>query len=104
MTHRVSGVGSIDETFDQQLIAGRPFIQFDNFRGHFDSPHLEAFLTAFKLSWYFFAQQPQRANAWFAAASQLNVTDTILDTAASVEPNRFVLLDQIIEAIPRAAA
>ncbi len=39
------GVGSIDETLDQRLVAGRPFIQFDNFRGKFDSPHLEAFLT-----------------------------------------------------------
>ena len=27
-------------------MAGRPFIQFDNFRGRLDSAHLEAFLTA----------------------------------------------------------
>jgi len=46
VTSRVGGVGSIDESLNQQLIAGRPFIQFDNFRGHFDSQHLEAFLTA----------------------------------------------------------
>jgi hypothetical protein len=36
----------MDESLSQQLVAGRPFIQFDNFRGRFDSPHLEAFLTA----------------------------------------------------------
>lgn len=46
VTSRSGGVGSVDESLDQQLIAGRPFIQFDNFRGRFDSPHLEAFLTA----------------------------------------------------------
>lgn len=46
VTNREGGVGSADESLNQQLIAGRPFIQFDNFRGRFDSPHLEAFLTA----------------------------------------------------------
>jgi hypothetical protein len=46
VTNRQGGVGSVDESLDQQLIAGRPFIQFDNFRGRFDSRHLEAFLTA----------------------------------------------------------
>jgi len=46
VTSREGGVGSVDESLDQQLISGRPFIQFDNFRGRFDSPHLEAFLTA----------------------------------------------------------
>ncbi len=46
VTSRQGGVGSVDESLNQQLIAGRPFIQFDNFRGRFDSPHLEAFLTA----------------------------------------------------------
>jgi hypothetical protein len=46
VTSREGGVGSVDESLNQQLIAGRPFIQFDNFRGRFDSPHLEAFLTA----------------------------------------------------------
>jgi hypothetical protein len=40
------GVGSVDETFNEQLVAGRPFIQLDNFRGRFDSRHLESFLTA----------------------------------------------------------
>jgi hypothetical protein len=46
VTNREGGVGSIDESLSQQLIAGRPFIQFDNFRGRFASAHLEAFLTA----------------------------------------------------------
>lgn len=46
VTSRQGGVGSVDESLNQQLIAGRPFIQFDNFRGRFASPHLEAFLTA----------------------------------------------------------
>lgn len=46
VTGREGGVGSVDESLNQQLIAGRPFIQFDNFRGRFDSRHLEAFLTA----------------------------------------------------------
>jgi len=46
VTSRNGGVGSIDESLSQQLVAGRPFIQFDNFRGRFESEHLEAFLTA----------------------------------------------------------
>ncbi len=46
VTSRQGGVGSVDESLNQQLVAGRPFIQFDNFRGRFDSAHLEAFLTA----------------------------------------------------------
>ena len=46
VTNRQGGVGSVDESLNQQLVAGRPFIQFDNFRGRFDSAHLEAFLTA----------------------------------------------------------
>jgi len=46
VTSREGGVGSVDESLNQKLIEGRPFIQFDNFRGRFDSPHLEAFLTA----------------------------------------------------------
>lgn len=40
-----NGVGSIDEFFMERLVAGRPFIQFDNFRGRLDSPTLEAFFT-----------------------------------------------------------
>jgi hypothetical protein len=46
VTKREGGVGSTDESLNQALVAGRPFIQFDNFRGRFDSAHLEAFLTA----------------------------------------------------------
>jgi hypothetical protein len=46
VTCRTGGVGSVDESLNQALIAGRPFIQFDNFRGKFDSAHLEAFMTA----------------------------------------------------------
>ena len=46
VTSREGGVGSIDESLNQALVAGRPFIQFDNFRGRFASAHLEAFLTA----------------------------------------------------------
>ncbi len=48
ISSREGGVGSVDESLNQQLVAGRPFIQFDNFRGKFDSAHLEAFLTAEK--------------------------------------------------------
>jgi hypothetical protein len=46
VTSREGGVGSVDESLNQQLVAGRPFIQLDNFRGRFESAHLEAFLTA----------------------------------------------------------
>ena len=46
VTSRQGGVGSIDESLNQALVAGRPFVQFDNFRGRFESSHLEAFLTA----------------------------------------------------------
>ena len=46
VTLRAGGVGSTDESLNQQLIGGRPFIQLDNFRGRFDSPHVEALLTA----------------------------------------------------------
>jgi hypothetical protein len=42
------GVGSVDESLSAQLVAGHPFIQLDNFRGKFDSPHVEALLTAEK--------------------------------------------------------
>jgi hypothetical protein len=48
VTCRSGGVGSVDESLNAQLIAGRPFIQLDNFRGKFDSPHVEALLTAEK--------------------------------------------------------
>jgi hypothetical protein len=46
VTNRQGGVGSVDESLSEQLVAGRPFIQFDNFRGRFESAHTEAFLTA----------------------------------------------------------
>jgi hypothetical protein len=42
------GVGHADESLAAQLVAGRPFVQFDNFRGKFDSPYTEALLTAEK--------------------------------------------------------
>jgi hypothetical protein len=46
VTKRSGGVGSVDESLNEKLIAGRPFIQLDNFRGKFDSTHVEALLTA----------------------------------------------------------
>jgi hypothetical protein len=48
VTCRSGGVGSVDESLNAQLMAGHPFIQLDNFRGKFNSPHIEAFLTAEK--------------------------------------------------------
>jgi hypothetical protein len=45
VTARKGGVGSTDESFGAALIAGRPFVCLDNFRGKLDSQHLEAFLT-----------------------------------------------------------
>jgi hypothetical protein len=59
VTCKSGGVGSIDETFNEQLVKGRPFILFDNFRGAFDSRHLEAFLTCDGL---FPARVPHRGN------------------------------------------
>lgn len=46
VTDKRGGVGSLDESLNAKLAAGRPFIQFDNFRGKLDSPHVEAFATA----------------------------------------------------------
>jgi hypothetical protein len=43
---RSGGVGSVDESFSQALIGGKPFIQLDNVRGRMDSQYIEAFLTA----------------------------------------------------------
>jgi hypothetical protein len=57
VTCKSGGVGSIDETFNEQLVSGRPFVLFDNFRGAFDSRHLEAFLTCDSL---FPARVPHR--------------------------------------------
>ena len=45
VTARNGGVGGVDESFAAALVAGRPFITLDNFRGRMDSQHLEAFLT-----------------------------------------------------------
>jgi hypothetical protein len=45
VTSRNGGVGSTDESLAAALIAGRPFVCLDNFRGKLDSQHLEAFLT-----------------------------------------------------------
>jgi len=39
------GVGSLDESFDQALVAGRAFVAIDNVRGRVDSPAIESFLT-----------------------------------------------------------
>lgn len=46
VTQRNGGVGGVDESIDQRLIQGRPFIQLDNWRGSLDSPRLEALITA----------------------------------------------------------
>ena len=45
ISQRKGGVGSLDESFSQALIQGRPFILFDNLRGKVDSQTLEAFVT-----------------------------------------------------------
>ena len=64
------GVGSLDESFGTSLFEGRPFIQFDNVRGKFDLPSLEAFLTADKIF-------PVRA----AYSKQVNI-----------DPSKFMIL------------
>jgi hypothetical protein len=45
VARKKGGVGSLDETFSEALLTGRPFIQFDNIRGELNSELLEAFLT-----------------------------------------------------------
>ncbi len=50
---------------------------------------LERFLKAFRMSWYYFANNPQRVNQQFSKQSRLNVSDAVLDEAASIEPNRW---------------
>ena len=40
------GVGGLDESLSERLVAGRPFILLDNLRGKLDSQFLEAVLTA----------------------------------------------------------
>lgn len=42
ITPKTGGVGSVDESISTVLIAGRPFILLDNFRGRVDSPILES--------------------------------------------------------------
>ena len=69
VTARNGGVGSTDESFAAALIAGRPFICLDNFRGKLDSATLEAFLTAPGL---FPARVPHRGEV-------------------SIDPKRFLL-------------
>jgi hypothetical protein len=46
VTRRSGGVGSMEETFQSQLVNGKAFIQFDNVRGKLDSQLVEAFITA----------------------------------------------------------
>ncbi|MDP7558907.1 MAG: BT4734/BF3469 family protein [Planctomycetota bacterium] len=46
ITQRNGGVGSLDESFSQALVAGSVFILFENVRGKINSPMLEGFLTA----------------------------------------------------------
>ena len=46
VAQRTGGVGSLDESFQEALIRGRPFIVLDNLRGKLDSTYLEAYLTA----------------------------------------------------------
>lgn len=46
VTKKEGGVGSMEETFNEHLIAGRTFIQFDNVRGKLNSQSLEAFMTS----------------------------------------------------------
>ena len=46
VTKRDGGVGGLDETLFEHLVAGRVFIQFDNIRGKLNSQTLESFLTA----------------------------------------------------------
>jgi len=45
VTQKRGGVGSLEETFNSLLIAGRNFIALDNVRGRIDSPAIESFLT-----------------------------------------------------------
>lgn len=46
VAQRKGGVGGLDESFQEALIRGRPFIALDNIRGNLDSQYIEAFLTA----------------------------------------------------------
>jgi len=55
---RKGGVGSMEEQIDSAMVAGRPFICLDNYRGKLDSPRFEALLTARPYSWL--ARVPHR--------------------------------------------
>jgi hypothetical protein len=46
VARRVGGVGSLDESYAQALLSGRPFVMIDNLRGRLDSQLLEMALTA----------------------------------------------------------
>ncbi len=46
VAQRKGGVGGLDESFQEALIRGRPFIVIDNVRGSLDSPYMESFATA----------------------------------------------------------
>ncbi len=46
IVRREGGVGSVDESFQAGLLAGRPFLQIDNLRKFLDSQLIEAVLTA----------------------------------------------------------
>lgn len=43
--HPGKGLGSTKESFDNHVLAGRPFISMDNVRGRIDEEYLESFLT-----------------------------------------------------------
>jgi hypothetical protein len=46
VSQKKGGVGGLDESFQEALIRGRPFIVLENLRGKLDSPLIEGFLTA----------------------------------------------------------
>lgn len=50
---------------------------------------LKRFLQAFRMSWYYYANNPKRVNQLFSKQSRLNVSNAVLDEAASIEPNRW---------------
>jgi len=51
---------------------------------------LRAFLKGFVLSWINFVKNPVEMNEQFSTDSRLNVSQQVLDSAASIEPNRWV--------------
>lgn len=46
VVQKKGGVGSFDESFNQALFSGAPFVSFDNLRGVMDSPAIEAAITS----------------------------------------------------------